>query len=73
MNIVEEIVNEYKNVAMIGNGVNDTPSLSRANVEVAIEIGGADVAVETADIVLMQDNLSKIDHLINLSKKQWEL
>jgi Cd2+/Zn2+-exporting ATPase len=65
---VESLTNQYKDVAMVGDGVNDTPSLARANIGIAMGMGGADVAVETADIVLMNDNLSKIDLLIKIAK-----
>ncbi|MCL2156829.1 MAG: cation-translocating P-type ATPase [Methanobrevibacter sp.] len=66
---VENILNEYKDIAMVGDGVNDTPSLARANVGIAMGMNGADVAIETADIVLMQDDISKVFFLINLAKK----
>jgi len=65
---VESLTNQYKDVAMVGDGVNDTPSLARANIGIAMGMGGADVAVETADIVLMNDNLSRIDLLIKIAK-----
>jgi Cd2+/Zn2+-exporting ATPase len=69
LNMVEELTNKYGDVAMVGDGVNDTPSLARANVGIAMGISGADVAVETADIVLMQDNISKVSLLVKIAKK----
>jgi Cd2+/Zn2+-exporting ATPase len=69
LNMVEDLTKRYKDVVMVGDGVNDTPSLARANVGIAMGMGGADVAVETADIVLMHDDLSKISFLITMAKK----
>jgi Cd2+/Zn2+-exporting ATPase len=66
---VEDILNEHEDIAMVGDGVNDTPSLARANVGIAMGMNGADVSIETADIVLMQDDISMVAYLINLAKK----
>lgn len=68
----EQIIREYqsmgKKVAMIGDGINDGPALSLADVGIAMGMGGSDFAIETADVVLMQDDLTKIVEFIHMSR-----
>ena len=66
---VEDLLGRYHSVAMIGDGVNDAPALARASLGVAMGAIGSDAALETADIALMSDDLSKLPWLIHHSRR----
>jgi Cd2+/Zn2+-exporting ATPase len=68
LEVIDELIHRYGKVGMVGDGINDAPALAKASIGFAMGTAGTDTAIETADVALMDDDLRKLPHFIQISR-----
>jgi Cd2+/Zn2+-exporting ATPase len=69
LDAVQSLMDRFGKVGMVGDGVNDAPALARSTVGIAMGAGGTDVALETADVALMADDMSKLPFAVGIGRR----